>query len=387
VSQMSRGRSGGAQLLIADCEPAVRQLLKDFLGRHNDCVGVASAEQMLEALRTGAFALVIIGDIAGGDLSGPKVVERVRQLAPDAAIIIFDEAQGRDGAMILQRAAADAYLGRPLNPDRVETAVRGALERHESSTANCPDTPCPVQGAGLRATSDGCPLNGLEEVYRTTLKALTAALEARDRDTHGHSERVVSFSLRLGREMNLDGGQMRALEFGSLLHDIGKLGIPDSILRKPARLTEEEWGKMRLHPLLGQRILRGISFLEGASRVVAQHHERWDGTGYPLRLRGEEIDLNARIFAVADAFDAITSDRVYRRGRGYAEAAAEIESNAGTQFDPEVVEVFRHVTAGEWAVIRSHATGLPAAHPGPLIEMNYGDSTPSDLRTRPVVEA
>jgi HD-GYP domain-containing protein (c-di-GMP phosphodiesterase class II) len=384
VSQMSRGQSGGAPLLIADCEPAVRQLLRDFLGRHNDCVAVESAEQMLELLRTGSFALVVVGDLAGG-ISGPEVAERVRQLAPDAAIIIFDEAQGRDKAMILQRVAADAYLRRSPDPDRVEAAVRGALERHEAPPADCPNAPCLGQLAASRSAADGCPVGNLEEVYRTTLKALTAALEARDRDTHGHCERVVSFSLRLGREMNLDGGQLRALEFGSLLHDIGKLGIPDSILRKPARLTDEEWGKMRLHPLLGQRILRGISFLEGAARVVAQHHERWDGTGYPLRLRGEEIDLNARIFAVADAFDAITSDRVYRRGRSYAEAAVEIEANAGTQFDPEVVEVFRQVEPGEWAAIRLQATSQTATHPGPLIEMNYGDSTPADLRTRPAV--
>jgi HD-GYP domain-containing protein (c-di-GMP phosphodiesterase class II) len=213
----------------------------------------------------------------------------------------------------------------------------------------------------------------LGAVYRTTLRALTAALEARDRDTHGHSERVVSFSLRLGCEMGLDAEQMRALEFGSLLHDIGKLGIPDSILRKPTRLTEEEWAKMRLHPLLGQRILRGIPFLEGAARVVAQHHERWDGTGYPLRLRGEEIDQNARIFAVADAFDAIMSERVYRRAGRYEEAAAEIESNSGTQFDPEVVEVFLRVSAGEWAAIRLSVASRTASHPGPLLEMNYRD--------------
>ncbi|HZI17836.1 MAG TPA: HD-GYP domain-containing protein [Pyrinomonadaceae bacterium] len=231
-------------------------------------------------------------------------------------------------------------------------------------------------GAGWR------PHDGVAEVYRTTLRALTAALEARDRDTHGHSERVVSFSLRLGLEMRLDAEQTRSLEFGALLHDIGKLGIPDSILRKPGRLTDEEWTKMRLHPLLGQRILRGIEFLEGAARVVAQHHEKWDGSGYPLRLRGDEIDQNARIFAVADAFDAITSDRVYRRGRGYEAAAAEIASNAGTQFDPEVVAAFGRVPAGEWAAIRLCVTSRATAHPGPLLEMNYADSAP-DSRALP----
>src|SRR5437588_439247 len=147
----------------------------------------------------------------------------------------------------------------------------------------------------------------------------------------------------------------RALEFGSLLHDIGKIGVPDAVLRKPARLTDEEWSEMRRHPLHGQQILSGIEFLEGASRVVAQHHERFDGTGYPLGLRGEQIDLNARIFSVADAFDAITSDRVYRKAKPYGAAIAELEEWAGRQSDPEVVEAFRRVPASEWDELRSHS--------------------------------
>ena len=139
---------------------------------------------------------------------------------------------------------------------------------------------------------------------------------------------------------------MKSLEFGSLLHDIGKIGVPDSILRKPAKLTEEEWVRMREHPLHGQQILRGIEFLQGAARVVAQHHEKWDGTGYPLGLRNEEIDICARIFAVADAFDAITSD-AYRR-KPYEAAAQELDDWAGRQFDPKVVEAFHRVPKEDW---------------------------------------
>jgi HD-GYP domain-containing protein (c-di-GMP phosphodiesterase class II) len=158
--------------------------------------------------------------------------------------------------------------------------------------------------------------------------------------------------------MVLDAEQTRSLEFGSLLHDIGKIGVPDAILRKPGALDEGEWVKMREHPLHGQRILRGIEFLEGAARVVAQHHEKWDGSGYPLGLRDEEIDLNARIFAVADAFDAITSDRVYRRGRTYEEAAVELNDFAGRQFDPVVVRAFHRVPRQEWDDIRRRSLEL-----------------------------
>jgi len=179
-------------------------------------------------------------------------------------------------------------------------------------------------------------------------QALTAALETRDLETHGHSERVVTYSLRLGREYGLDGHRMKSLEFGSLLHDIGKIGVPDAILRKPAKLTEEEWVVMREHPLHGQQILRGIEFLSRASRVVAQHHEKWDGSGYPLGLSGEDIDICARIFAVADAFDAITSDRVYRKGKSYEAAAQELEEWAGKQFDNKIVEAFHRVPKEDW---------------------------------------
>ena len=196
----------------------------------------------------------------------------------------------------------------------------------------------------------------MEDAYRSTLRALTAALETRDLETHGHSERVVSYSLRLGREYGLDSHRTKALEFGSLLHDIGKIGVPDSILRKPAKLTDDEWVLMRQHPVHGQQILRGIEFLEGAARVVAQHHEKWDGSGYPLGLTGEDIDLCARIFSVADAFDAMTSDRVYRKGKPYEAAAQELDDWAGKQFDPKVVEAFHRVPKEDWEEL--HARSL-----------------------------
>ncbi len=156
----------------------------------------------------------------------------------------------------------------------------------------------------------------------------------------------------MGRELGLDREQQRSLEFGSLLHDIGKIGVPDAILRKPAKLTDEEWVRMREHPQHGQAILREIEFLRGAARVVGQHHEKWDGSGYPLGLRGEEIDMNARIFAVADAFDAMISDRVYRAGRPYEEAAEELEKFAGRQFDPTVVAAFHRVPREDWDELR-----------------------------------
>jgi HD-GYP domain-containing protein (c-di-GMP phosphodiesterase class II) len=257
-----------------------------------------------------------------------------------------------ESAVEAMRAGAFDYIVKPFDIRLLVASVRRALDhrmlllskrRHESYMEEL------VQ---KRTSELDDALASLKNAYRATLKALTSALEARDQETHGHSERVVSFSLRLGREMGLDDQKLTDLEFGSLLHDIGKIGVPDAILRKPAKLTEDEWTKMREHPSHGEQILRGIPFLGGAARVVGQHHEKWDGSGYPRGLKAEEIDLNARIFAVADAFDAITSDRVYRAARSHEAAVAELEEWVGRQFDPTVVDAFNRVSNSDWEELR-----------------------------------
>lgn len=187
---------------------------------------------------------------------------------------------------------------------------------------------------------------------RATVNSLASALRIRDVETQGHCERVVRFSCLLGHKLGLNRSQLKSLEYGSLLHDIGKIGIPDKILHKPGRLTAEEWIRMREHPLLGLKILSGIGFLKRASLIVVQHHERWDGKGYPNGLNGTDIDRNARIFAVADAFDAMISDRVYRAGRPFGEATEELRRQAGQQFDPEVVECFAGIPQRELEIAR-----------------------------------
>jgi HD-GYP domain-containing protein (c-di-GMP phosphodiesterase class II) len=206
-----------------------------------------------------------------------------------------------------------------------------------------------MKAAATKATH---ALNGHSSRTRTIeppiVSALASTLRVRDAETQGHSERVVKFSLMLGTQLGLSNAEMESLAYGSLLHDIGKIGIPDAILRKPGRLTQVEWIKMREHPLLGMQILKGIESLEEATLVVAQHHERWDGDGYPFGLRSIEIDRNARIFAVADAYDAMTSDRVYQTRKSYDTALLELTRCAGHQFDPEVVEAFALIQPNSW---------------------------------------
>jgi response regulator RpfG family c-di-GMP phosphodiesterase len=289
-------------------------------------------------------------------MSGLEMIPHVLALSPETVVVMVSGMQTVESAIEALRVGAFDYIMKPFDLRQVETAVKRALEHHELREAKRRYENQLEELVEQRTVELDNALLALEDAYRSTLKALTAALETRDAETHGHSERVVTFSLRLGRELGLDKAQMTALEFGSLLHDIGKIGVPDSILRKPAKLDEAEWAKMREHPLHGQGILREIAFLEGAAQVVAQHHERWDGSGYPLGLRGCEIDLNARIFAVADAFDAMISDRVYRRGRSYEAAAEELDAWAGRQFDPQIVEAFHRVPREDWEEMRRLST-------------------------------
>lgn len=351
---MSESPIGKASLLIADDKAEIREVLQDCLCESYECTAVGSAEEVLALLQTEEFDL-ILSDIKMDGMSGLEMIPHVLALQPETVIIMISGAQTIESAIAALRAGAFDYITKPFDLEHVELALRRAREHRELLQAKRLYENYLEALIKQRTVELNQALHTIEGSYRTTLKALAAALSARDHDTHGHSERVVTFSLRLGREMALDEEQLRALEFGALLHDIGKIGIPDSILHKPAPLNDEEWQQMRQHPALGQQILRGIEFLEGAARVVGQHHEKWDGTGYPLGLRGEEIDMNARIFAIADAFDAITSNRIYRAGNSYEAAIAELEANAGQQFDPRIVAAFRRIPPVEWEQLRAHS--------------------------------
>lgn len=192
-------------------------------------------------------------------------------------------------------------------------------------------------------------LTELRANYNQTLAALSAALDARDHETEGHSHRVTAYALLLANALNILDPQTReALEWGSLLHDVGKIGVPDAILHKPAALSDTEWTVMRQHPEIGYQIVRSIPFLRPAFAVVRHHHERWDGSGYPMNLRGQDIPLPARIFALADTLDAMTTDRPYRRALPFSAAYQEIAQRRGTQFDPQVVDAFRTITELQW---------------------------------------
>lgn len=176
--------------------------------------------------------------------------------------------------------------------------------------------------------------------YEATVRALAGAVEARDPATARHAERVAAYGLEIARVCGISAADAERMEFGFLLHDIGKVAISDAILHKPGRLTPAERADMRRHPVIGEEIVRGFDFLDDAREVVRSHHERWDGDGYPDRLAREEIPLSARVFAVADTFDALTSDRPYRRATSFRAARRVIAEAAGSQFDPQIAAAF-----------------------------------------------
>ncbi len=192
----------------------------------------------------------------------------------------------------------------------------------------------------------------LQNSYDLTLDALSAALDVRDRETEGHSRRVVEYTARLAEQIGLDKETIKSIRRGALIHDIGKIGVPDAVLNKPASLNEEERKIIERHPQTGYYMLADIPYLKEEIKIVVCHHEKWNGMGYPFGLRGEQIALGARLFSIADTFDALTSDRPYRQGRSYEAARKIIEEESGEQFDPQAVAAFLAIPADEWMQIR-----------------------------------
>ncbi len=339
-------------LLLVDTCPQDSSQLFNLLRRSYWCESVQSAETARSVVRDREFSVVICDARVPGAI---ELIPHLKCFAPHTAVVVIGNDHDAGTAVSAFRAGAfDVLLG-PVKFEAIEDAIRRGAEHFETRVLKDKYQLHLEKLAAERAIEIDKALEEVESSYRITLKALVQALETRDFETHGHSERVVTFSLRLGHEIGLEKEALRDLELGALLHDIGKIGVPDAILRKPAKLNADEWEKMKLHPVHGQKILRNISFLEGAARVVGQHHERWDGAGYPYGLRGEEIDIGARIFAVIDAFDAMVSDRVYRRGRSYELAIEELERCAGSQFDPMIVAAFKSIPRDDWELLRERS--------------------------------
>lgn len=348
----ARTDTGDRRLLVVDDDASVRQIVAELLTEEGYApLTAASADEALALMRTEPLPLVI-SDVKMPDKDGLTFLRELRAEFPDCAVLMMTGYGQVESAVEALRWGASDYLLKPIRANHLSAAVLRALDRrrvvYEAQLYQRA-----LEGAveeKTRALEHA--YHEISETYRITLEALVTALDARECETGSHSQRVVRFSLAIGDRLGVSGKDREDLARGALLHDIGKIGVPDHILLKPGRLTEEEWVEMRKHPEIGARIISGIEFLAPAAAIVLSHQERWDGHGYPQGLAGADIPLGARIFAIADTIDAITTDRPYRRGRAFAHARAELVKYAGTQFDPRVVEVAAQITDEEWAVLR-----------------------------------
>ena len=355
-----------ARILVVDDEEAVRTLLAARLVLEgHECSTAENAEEALERIQAGNLDLVLC-DLWMSGMSGLELLQKVRSKFPHVGFVISTgEDDVRTGIEAMKLGAAD-YLVKPLQLDGMVASLAKALERRRLELEVEQYRNHLEEVVQQRTRQLQVAIGRIENTYDETLAALGGALELRDIETQGHSRRVTQYCLEMARAQHWSHDDLRTLARGSFLHDIGKIGIPDAILLKPDRLTAEETAVMQTHARIGYQLLCQIAFLTPASQIVLTHHERWDGTGYPQGLRGEEIPAGSRIFAVADTLDAITSDRPYRAGAPFSAAVAEVRRESGRQFDPEVVGVFLEIHEAVWRRIRHEATERPRLGIGAL---------------------
>lgn len=345
-------------ILVVDDDTDTCDMMCAFLSQDYECEAAYDGQQALAKLSARPYS-VVISDLMMPGVDGYAVIRCAAALAPTTPVIVVSGLAEAQNAITAMRTGAFDYLIKPVEVEQVEICLKRAYSHHlMAQAAQAYEQQLAAYAADLERVNEGLSkaIAELDTTYHATISALTTAFEERDVETQGHSSRVATYSLRLGRELGLSADELRALELGALFHDLGKIGIRDAILFKPSRLTRDEWQEMRKHPEKGAKIIEGIPGLRMALPVVLQHHERWDGKGYPAGLAGEQIDLKARIFAVADAVDAITSDRPYDKARSFEEAGRELQRTSGKQFDPRVVEVFCSITAQEFhASVKPHS--------------------------------
>lgn len=307
-------------LLVVEDDPAMLVALRDILEAAGyPVLAAANGQQALELL-SGQTPALILSDISMPVMDGIELFHAVRRLPIGAGIpFIFLTARGtREDIFAAKTLGADDYITKPITSQELLSAVHARLQR-----------------------TGELMLAQLKAAYKASLSMLANAIEARDRSTRSHVERVSAYAAAIARELAWDDERIDALEFGAILHDIGKIGVREAVLCKTGKLSADEWQEMRQHPEVGARMIEPIPYLARAIPIVLHHHERWNGSGYPRGLASEAIPEPARLLAVVDTFDAMTSDRPYRPAVSPESALEEIVRQSGVQFDPAMVDAFR----------------------------------------------
>lgn len=354
------------RVLVVDDEPQVRTLLSECLRPKAGSVSTAaSADEAIRRLEAGGFDLVF-SDMNMPGAGGMELLTLATQSHWDIGLILISGFPAVDQVVTALRRGVFDFLLKPIGLRDLHESLERNFQRlllRRETLAYRKSLECSLKSRTFELES---ALGELETNYHATLDSLVLALDAREHETCAHSFRVSAYTTHLAKSIGYPAALMPQLEQAALLHDIGKIGIPDSILLKPGRLDELEFETMKEHTLIGQQMLSRIAFLSGAAKIVRHHHERFDGTGYPDRLAGDQIPLGSRIFAFADTLDAMTADRCYRVAPGFTAAREEVRRCTGTQFDPEIAAAFDRVKEEAWMALRldverKHGVAPPAA--------------------------
>jgi response regulator RpfG family c-di-GMP phosphodiesterase len=360
------------RILIVDDDESVRDVISVLLREEGyNCVTASGADMALDLAEHDDTPLVI-SDMKMPGKDGLWLLEAFRDRHPDTSVIMLTGYGDTEAAVDCLRRGATDYLLKPPKLTDLIRSIERALAKRRVELARKRYQKKLERKVRDRTTELRAALKDVNTTYQNTLLALVSALDAREHETSDHSQRVVEYTVAIAGRLSIRGAELEEIGRGALLHDIGKIGVPDAVLLKPGKLTTEEWIEMRKHPDIGFNMISPIPFLTIPSQIVLSHQERYDGQGYPRNLRREEIHIGARIFAIADTLDAMTSDRPYRKGTTFGNAIAEIGRCAGTQFDPEVVRAFLDIgekgllAIKEDMLARKRAKVEQAMAPGPV---------------------
>ena len=347
------------RVLIVDDEPAIRKMLAVMLSQAGIPTHTAEdAGRALEALSNGLFTAVI-SDLQMPGISGLELLAEVHRRYPELAFLV---ATGVDDVRVgvqAMKEGADDYLIKPFQLEVVLASLERAFEKKRLQRELQNYRQHLEEMIAERTQQLKTAMAQLEESHSASLEALGSAIDLRDGPTAGHSRRVFWYSIQIALAIGGLEKEIRNLGIGAWLHDIGKLAIPDAILLKPGALDERERHAMQQHVSIGYELVRRIPFLADAAEIILAHHERCDGSGYPQGLKTDDIPIGARIFAVADSFDAMTSDRPYRSAMSIQAGREEIQRTAGQLFDSSVVNAFLAISVRKWEAIREEAARVP----------------------------
>ena len=346
---------GGPRVLVVDDEDDVRSAVTGLLHNYaGDIQQSSSVHHAVCCLAEGDFDVVICDMCMPGG-HGLELIKKIREQQRNIAFIVMTASPELPDVITALRLQAAGFLQKPFSKAQLLNALDtayGAVKNQRKIEQSLTLLSSEVEEKSIQLRE---ALTQLQHAERSSLEALVAALDAREHETCAHSFRVRAYTSCLAHQVNYPLDLMCELESAALLHDVGKIAIPDSILLKPASLTAEEFEQCKMHSISGARILGSIDSLRGVARIVRHHHERWDGSGYPDHLKGENIPLGARLFTVADTLDALLSERCYRPATSFVNARKEILRCTETQFDPAAVEAFLRIPEEQWLKLRATA--------------------------------